>query len=254
MKKLVNLIYQRKGLELRHAPPNAFIEQKRLMGEQSPAVIFDIGGHHGETVHKYRALFPTATIYSFEPFPESFLLLKQAVSHYKDVHVFHAAISNKDGEADFSVNENSATNSLLPVSHDAPRHWAGQVEAQKTIRVPTMTLDTFCTTRNIGSIDVLKLDVQGGEPLVIRGAECMLRRRAIGLIYTEIITVPCYTRQLQLDQSLRLMREKGFSFHNFYNTHSSESGQLKQCDAIFVRNTDSATSSRTSQNNPDMAA
>jgi len=37
---------------------------------------------------------------------------------------------------------------------------------------------------------------------------------------------------------LGMMREYGFSFHNFYDLHSSQSGQLKQCDTIFVRQND----------------
>lgn len=248
MKKLVNLFYRRKGLALRPAPPSAFDEQQRLLGEQPPSVIFDVGGHYGETVHEYRQRFPTATIYSFEPFPESFVLLEQAAKRYQNVHATQAALSDKNGEAEFSVNENSATNSLLAVSRDAPKHWRGLVEARGATRVPTVTLDSFCDSHGIDSIDILKLDAQGGEPLVLRGAERMLERGAIRLVYAEIITVPCYAEQLQLDQFLGMMREYGFSFHNFYDLHSSQSGQLKQCDTIFVHQNDKAFSAENTTN------
>jgi FkbM family methyltransferase len=255
MKKLINLFYRRKGLALQQAPPNAFDEQQRLLGKQQPSVIFDVGGHYGETVHEYRRRFPAATIYSFEPFPESFVLLEQASKRYQDVHATQAALSDKNGEAEFSVNENSATNSLLAVSGDAPKHWRGLVETRGATRVPTVTLDSYCASRGIDSIDILKLDVQGGEPLVLRGAERMLGRGAIRLVYVEIITVPCYAEQLQLDQCLSMMRKYGFSFHNFYDLHSSQSGQLKQCDAIFIRRNDrdfssEKTTNATPQSNP----
>lgn len=236
MKKLINRIYNRKGFELRRMSPNAFIEQQRLLGGTNPSVIFDVGAHHGETVHEYKALFPAATIYSFEPFPESFAALRQAAAQYDGVHAVNLALADQAGEAEFSANVNSATNSLLPVAAEAARVWGNLVQSKTTIRVPTGTLDEFCEARGIESIDLLKLDVQGGEPLVLRGAERMLRRQAVRIVYAEIITVPCYAQQVQLDEFLRMMREYGFALHNFYNPHASETGRLKQVDAIFVCN------------------
>jgi FkbM family methyltransferase len=235
MKKLINRIYNRKGFELRRMPPNAFNEQRRLLGDASPAVIFDVGAHHGETVHEYKALFPTATIYSFEPFPESFAVLQNAADQYEGVHAVRLALADQAGVAEFSVNCNSATNSLLPVAAEAARTWGNLVKSRSTVRVATETLDAFCESHGIDSIDLLKLDVQGGEPLVLRGAERMLRRQAVRIVYAEIITVPCYAQQLQLDEFLRMMREYGFTLHNFYDPHSSDAGRLKQVDAIFVR-------------------
>jgi FkbM family methyltransferase len=235
MKKLINRIYNRKGFELRRMPPNAFIEQRRLLAGAPPSIIFDVGAHHGETVHEYKALFPAATIYSFEPFPESFAELQQAAAQYEGVHAVNLALADRAGEAEFSANVNSATNSLLPVADEAARSWGNLVQSKSTIRVPTVTLDAFCESHGIESIDLLKLDVQGGEPLVLRGAERMLARQAVRLVYAEIITVPCYAQQLQFDEFLRMMREYGFALHNFYDPHASETGRLKQVDAIFVR-------------------
>jgi FkbM family methyltransferase len=253
MKKLINRIYNRKGFELRRMPPNAFIEQQRLLGDGSPSVIFDVGGHYGETVHEYKALFPEATIYSFEPFPESFAALEQTAAQYENVHAVQLALADQAGEAQFSANVNSATNSLLPIAAEAARTWGNLVQSKTTIRVPTVTLDEFCEARGIDAIDLLKLDVQGGEPLVLRGAERMLRRQAVRIVYAEIITVPCYAQQLELDEFLRMMREYGFALHNFFDPHSSESGRLKQCDAIFVRAGDVETRSPATKERHDQS-
>ncbi len=49
---------------------NAFADQAGLAPHAS--VIFDVGAHKGQTTAQYRALYPKATIYPFEPYPPSF--------------------------------------------------------------------------------------------------------------------------------------------------------------------------------------
>lgn len=246
MKKFINRIYNRKGFELRRMPPNAFVEQQRLLGAVQPEVIFDVGGHFGETVREYKALFPDATIYSFEPFGESFAALERTAAEFQNVRAVNLALSDRAGEAEFSANVNSATNSLLPVADDAYRAWNRLVEAKERTRVRTETLDKFCETHRVEAIDLLKLDVQGGEPLVLRGAENMLRRGAVRIVYTEIITAACYAGQVELHDFLDMMYGYGFALHNFYNLFSTDAGQLKQVDAIFVRRPTRTAESRCS--------
>src|SRR5688572_15118052 len=63
--------------DLRNPVSNPFQMQKALLnrlGINTP-VIFDIGAHHGETASQYRAAFPDATIYCFEPYPPAFAKL-----------------------------------------------------------------------------------------------------------------------------------------------------------------------------------
>lgn len=235
MKKLIHWMYKHRGLELQPVPLNPFVEQQRLLGGAGPSVIFDVGAHYGETVREYRALFPAASIYSFEPFSDSFAVLEQTAKKDANVHAYMVALSDHVGESPYSVNGNSATNSLLPVAAQASQYWGHLVRPERVEQVSTTTIDAFCEVTGIESIDVLKLDVQGCEPLVLRGAERMLRRQAVRLVYAEIIAVPCYDKQVAFDEFLAMMRRYGFLLHNFYAPHLSETGRLKQCDAIFVR-------------------
>ena len=51
--------------------PDAFIEQRRLIDKEA-ITIFDVGAHFGSITARYRELFPEATVYAFEQFPDSF--------------------------------------------------------------------------------------------------------------------------------------------------------------------------------------
>jgi hypothetical protein len=99
MKRIVKGMFRRLGYEIRRlspSSPDAFSEQKRLLDASSPAVIFDVGAHHGETALAYRKLFPTAIIYCFEPFQESFAILQATLAESARVRLFNSIRPVKD--------------------------------------------------------------------------------------------------------------------------------------------------------------
>ena len=53
-----------------------FVQQQRLLEETPAPIIFDVGAHIGLVSRRYRRLMPGASIYAFEPFPDSFAKLK----------------------------------------------------------------------------------------------------------------------------------------------------------------------------------
>ena len=66
-----------------------------------PNVIFDIGGNIGVTAIYLASLFPDAKIYTFEPLPENYQLLKSNVKNYKNIEAFNFGLGSKSG--DFKV-------------------------------------------------------------------------------------------------------------------------------------------------------
>jgi FkbM family methyltransferase len=234
-KKLINRLYNPQGFELRRIQPTAFDAQQRLFRDAAPRIIFDVGAHTGETIREYKAIFPGAEIHSFEPFPNSFKELRAAAARHTNVHAVNLALSDRAGEAEFNSNVRCATNSLLPVDAAAERAWSRLVVAKDKIRVQTDTLDAYCERQAIGAIDILKIDVQGAEPLVLQGADRMLRRRSVRLLYVEILAAPCYTGQAELHEFLAQVHGYGFVPYSFYDLCTTVEGELKQFDAIFVR-------------------
>lgn len=235
MRQKIQQLCLRFGYEVRKFP-DAFKQQKKLLAGIPNPVIFDVGAHHGYVTTSYNNLFPDASIYSFEPFAESFAILKNRTRHIPAIHPYNLAVSNQVGTAVFRQNLSSNTNSLLPSEPNAPTIWGkGKMETQQEITVQTTTLDQFTKENHIDRIDLLKLDVQGAEYLVLEGAKELAQSGKIGVIYTEIITSPAYTGQKPFCEILSQLYGMGFCLYNFYNIYPP-ADKAKQMDAIFVKN------------------
>lgn len=54
-----------------------FLVQRFLFNNAKQLIIFDVGAYVGDITATYRDIFPEATIYCFEPFPDSFKKLSR---------------------------------------------------------------------------------------------------------------------------------------------------------------------------------
>jgi FkbM family methyltransferase len=218
------------GFLLRDLRKDALVDQAALINPATIPYIFDIGAHHGETALGYSAHFPSASIYSFEPSTDSYQVLAAAVAH-NNIHPFRLALSDQVGKACLYVSQQNAANSLLqPITH------SGQLiePASAPQMVETTTLDQFCAQQNIQHIDILKMDVQGAELSVLRGAARMLESQKIDVIYTEISFVSFYHQQAQFVDVMAALAPYHFTLYDLYEPVYENTGQLAYVNAIFI--------------------
>jgi FkbM family methyltransferase len=240
MKNLIKLAAEKAGYEIRQKPStlalverDPFLVTKMLVSARQP-MIFDVGANVGKTALKYRSIFPNSLIHCFEPFPDSFKLLSEALAQDGDSKTHLLALSDVVGVANLSVNQSKATNSLLPSDRRAAQYWGGNwLETEAEIEVKTDTIDEFCKQHKIDRIDILKLDVQGAEYSVLKGAHQMLTRQAIDIVYMEMITAPTYIGQRKLHEYLELFATYDYEIFDFYNSLHKNS-RLIQTDNIMV--------------------
>lgn len=233
IKRLKRRIRERRSLRLGLRSRDPFVIMRELIGDDAP-VIFDVGAHVGVVAARFRRLFPRAVIHCFEPFPESFDRLRNAASQLRPIELHALALAAREGEAAFSVNVNPATNSLLASDASGAVYWRRDTpRTRDRLTVRTTTLDAFCEEQGIGRIDILKMDVQGGEYDVLLGAPELLARQAVGLVYLELITAPTYVGQHRIGEYLDLFDGAGYELFDFFNLGRG-GGRLLQLDAIFA--------------------
>jgi hypothetical protein len=82
--------------------------------------------------------------------------------------------------------------------------------------VPVTTIDSYLHNRRLTHIDLLKIDTQGFDLEVLRGATEMLRRRAVDTVLVEVLFAPLYKGQANFGEVERFMAEKGYGLLGFY--------------------------------------
>jgi FkbM family methyltransferase len=209
-----------------------FLDQKKLLGKIRAPIIFDVGANIGQTTYKYKKLFQQAEIYGFEPFSEVFERYAEIFKRDRHVHPEDIALSKENGTADFYSNNLHYTNSLLPNNLE---YTAGneRYDPIATLRVKTETLDSYCEKHKIHKIHILKMDVQGGELLVLQGSKKMLENGNIDMIFTEVEFLEMYKNQPLMKDIESFLKPYGFTLHKIYNT-ANENGVPVAGDALFI--------------------
>jgi FkbM family methyltransferase len=228
----------RLGYQVRRKQPpqwgdDAYRDQQRLLEGEPVRTVLDVGANVGDTVQLYRGMFPAATVHAFEPFAEVQRRLAARFAADPHVRAHQLAVAGAAGTRRLFVNEVDVTNSLLPLNPDAV-DWARASPAalDRTVDVEAVTLDRFCAAHAVSRIDLLKMDIQGGEGMALEGAHHLLQTQAIRLIYLEVAFAPLYEGQAYFCDIVRILGGHGYQLFALYHLMHSQRG-LGWCDAIF---------------------
>jgi len=212
---------------------NSFADAFNLLSGRA-ATVFDVGANAGETAAEFRKLWPHASIHCFEPYPRIYDSLVDRFIGDCRVRCLPFAVGAVSGAASLHTFENDVCNSLSPFSATAGRYIEGSMTSLGTVPVQLVTLDDYSAKNGIESIDLLKIDVQGGEVDVLSGSHLLLEDRRIRLVYAEVLFVDIYEGQSWFWDVAAFLHGKGYEMYDFYNFAYSEDGQLKWGDAIFL--------------------
>lgn len=154
------------------AEPKVFAALKERA--KAGGVVLDIGANVGVySLLMARWVGPTGKVYAFEPAPQTLQDLRDHVAinkMSKHIEVVDQAVSDQKGEAVFYAHSTSGENSLNP-------GFAKRLSEAQAVKVPVTTVDEFCEKNKIAPT-LLKIDVEGFEIHVLRGAqETLLRHR-----------------------------------------------------------------------------
>ena len=195
-----------------------------------PKIVFDVGANVGQTALSYAELFEGATIYSFEPFISAFRLLEKNTAHLPNVQSFQVALGNCDQSIEVKIHDetHSDLNSLKPVNENRSAVACSE-------RVKVLTLDSFCAEEGIEEIDLLKIDTEGYELEVLRGAEKFLKTGRVGAILCEIAMAKKNQRNTQLPEVQDFLEPLGYYFVGLYETNVNYFSQgIAYSNALFV--------------------
>lgn len=166
-------------------PERLYAEHCLVNANGQSAIAVDIGANVG--LFTLFLASKGCLVHAFEPIPATFCRLKNNVkySNFLDVARLNClAVGNGPGLVTFQVWENApATNRMILYEK------ASTESIASTQVVATVSLDDYCDNQRIDQISFLKIDVEGMEPLVIKGAYNLLKQRKISSALIEICPV-----------------------------------------------------------------
>jgi FkbM family methyltransferase len=193
-------------------------------------IVCDVGANVGDYAAEVLVHFPNARIVAFEPHPASFRRLADRFSPRSlQVSVHNIGLSSQDGELllyDYENNDGSVHASLysgvLTEQHKQARL------ASNRIRVTT--LDHFCCESGLAKIDLLKIDTEGHELSILRGAAKLIANRVVPLIQFEFNEMNVFSRVFMKD-FYELLPE--FVFYRLAKDHLIALGNYDSRHEIF---------------------
>jgi len=127
---------------------------------------FDVGSNIGEFIYCSLDHISSEHIFAFEANPESFRTLKWV---FNKCRIFDIALSSQEGTAQFKIP--IVNGNLMPTRGTLKTDYTELDEdGARLITVKTQTIDSFVSKYNVDQIGIIKMDVEGFETEVIKGA------------------------------------------------------------------------------------
>jgi FkbM family methyltransferase len=189
MKNFLNKLFRR-----RNPPETAdFAEVERaerifyLEYLREGMTVFDVGANVGElTLLFSRFAGDGGRVHAFEASGEVFEKLETVcvAAGRRNVTLNQLALADRNGTVRLNVYD-APFSSFNSLAARPLKNYGLDLEPAGTEETPAMTVDRYCETRKIEFIDLLKIDVEGAEFQVMRGARRMLQSKSIACLSFE---------------------------------------------------------------------
>ena len=195
------------------------------------SLVLDIGGNIGQFALELRHNGYTGRIVTFEPVAAHVKKLEEVSANDAKWDIRHLAIGDEDGSTTIHVADTMS--SILKKSADGDDTVSFNSNSQET--VPVARLDTLWPELVPAQERVfLKMDVQGFELHVLRGAVASLAR--VAGVESEMSLTAIYEGQASYDDIYGFLKTSGFSMRQVWSHGVNEkTGRMADCDGIFER-------------------
>jgi len=197
-------------------------------------VLLDVGAHHGWFFHCWQDWCPDARVIAFEPFPESYRVMAGLYGKDPRVNLVQAGVGSAPGQMELQVlNESLVSNSFLSPRETAWDEIGYRHGAVTTTMVPVTTIDETFEREGLDRAYLAKIDVQGFEIEVLKGAERSLDR--IDHIFVESGIQQLYEGAPRFSDVFEFLTARGFHLMAMRSWHRGNH-VLVESDMLFRRN------------------
>ncbi|WP_168564669.1 FkbM family methyltransferase [Crateriforma spongiae] len=193
--------------------------------------IIDVGGNRGQFSLACQLAKKDIPIVAFEPIPSEAETFRKVHGANEDIVLIESALGETAGEATLHLSNRADSSSLLPIGKRQTELFPKTVEVG-TITVSVKRLDDCAELWKGRTSQLLKIDVQGFELSVLKGASDSLKN--CKYVYVECSEVALYDGQALRSEVSEFLKTHNFSEQGRYNPQFSN-GELVQADYLYVR-------------------
>jgi len=208
---------------------NNFINKylTKYSGGKSKFIVFDVGAHIGKYSKLITKAINNAEVYSFEPHPITFKILKKNIESVKNVNLYNLALSSKEAILDIYDYQNNDGSSHASLNSEIFQtvHYS-KITSHK---VNVTTIDIFAENNKIEKIDFLKIDVEGFELEVLKGAFKLIYTGKIEAIQFEFTQLNSTVKVFFKDFYEMLSKD-----YNLYRLLPKSLHQIKEYDPTMT--------------------
>ncbi|KRT62455.1 MAG: FkbM family methyltransferase [Candidatus Dadabacteria bacterium CSP1-2] len=198
-----------------------------------PNTILDIGANRGMFSKCAYYIFPDASIYAFEPLKDCYEELCDLKGTVIKLECYNIALGDKPSEVFIHRSIYDYSSSLLEMD-DLHKQAFPYTAGERLEKVQIQTLDAVLAGKRIERPLLMKIDVQGYEKFVLRGASETLKQT--DYIVCEMSFHSLYKGQALFEEVYRLLIDAGFQFRGHIGeVQHPESTEVLQIDGLFIR-------------------
>jgi len=212
----------------------AATEHHSVAFEHDFSTVIDVGANRGQFSLFAARRFPRATLHCFEPLAEARSRLTSALGEHPRLHVYDVALGSRSGAGTFNVAASDDSSSLLTATSTQLATFPKTGVAERRA-VDVARLDEIIAPEMLSGPSLLKLDVQGYELEVLRGADALLD--AVDELLVECSFVELYEGQPLTAEVVAHCAERGFRLAGAFSLVHDDTGRCLQGDFLFVRQT-----------------
>ena len=193
----------------------------------NPDFIIDIGAAFGDVTRILKRHFPNSKVILIEALSEYESTLRIVKKELSDTDYIITAVGSNEGSITFNVHPDLVGSSLMNETEGK--------EADGIPRtVPCTTLDAIKNKYQLNGKGILKIDVQGAELEVLKGASDILKN--IEVIFMEVSLLGLFVNGPQLSDVVDFMKKLGFVCYDIYgNQYRPLDGAACMIDMVFVK-------------------
>ncbi len=221
---------------------DAYESMTRFMDPKDHCVIVDVGANDGAMISRALFEFPNAKIYAFEPSPEPLAKLQLAFRNDKRVSIQPFACGNSSGLVTLNITRDPYCSSLLRPSELGTHFYGDRYDVVQQVTVPRVSLDDWARDNKVARIDFLKIDTQGHDLEVLRGAQRLIASGQIKAVNAEAEFAPEYEGATNFREIDGFFASCGFMLHQIHEiVAAGAEAQSSYSDALWVRESELKT-------------